>query len=54
MRFSSLLADFGQKKKDMHLNVDFFPNGLGESCKVYICLAEGDYAFCGHSLKNRC
>lgn len=27
----------------MHLNVDFFPNGLRESCKVYVCLAGEDF-----------
>lgn len=31
------------KKSDMHLNIDLFLNGLKESCKVFNCLAGGNF-----------
>ena len=27
----------------MHLNIDFFLNGLRETCKAFICLVGGDF-----------
>lgn len=29
----------------MYLNVDFFLNGLRESCKVYVCFVGEDFMF---------
>ena len=42
------------KKKRHTFKCWFLSKWLGESCKAYICLAEGDYAFRDHFLKSSC